>query len=386
MAANEWILDAKGDRPVRERKRLVATLSLLQGSETADEELAPQSVTGIFDEAFDLYKRHFGVFVMIAAVILLPIQLACYALHAVWLQKLAADVAAHTQSGTEDYGGTLLVWFGYFLIGDPRRGIPGIFSFCAPFLISGPISVAVSDSYLGRQPSMRAAYRAMSGYLPRLIGTYLLAGLACIAVAAGGAMVISVVVSLLALALAWVLPEVWGITTLVLALVPYIVAAAFMARYFALTTPVAVLEGAPTLYVTGRNSQLVGRLRYRATILAMVFLPLLTFGFQYILIYSVDSSMAQFMLPDAVQFLIRTCAGAAAFCFIQPYWMIFVTLLYYNYRVQRECFDVRILSAKLQEMPPIPPRMDAPIARRWHPGDPTPPYTPGTPIRPGGMR
>ena len=34
----------------------------------------------------------------------------------------------------------------------------------------------------------------------------------------------------------------------------------------------------------------------------------------------------------------------AIYFFLAPYWVIFITLLYYDYRVRREGFDVRVLS------------------------------------------
>ena len=59
-----------------------------------------------------------------------------------------------------------------------------------------------------------------------------------------------------------------------------------------------------------------------------------------------DSTLAAFHLAPVWQFLTQTSLTAGISCFIQPYWMIFITLLYFDYRIQRECFDIRMLAVR----------------------------------------
>jgi hypothetical protein len=310
----------------------------------------PQTLGGVFDEAFDLYKRHFSTLAMIVAIALIPTQILLHTIVAIWLRPLA-----HSLSGPNpDVDLLLLMRFGYFLTGDPREGYPGLISLVLPILISGPMSVAVSDIYLRKTPSAWDAYRRARPFLPRLLGGYILIGLAFIAVTAVSFLVLSMVMGVLATVVSWLGAEEIGIVFVILMILgPYLLGCALVARDFAFTTPILVLEGAPLSFLSSRNKQLVGPTRFRRTWGALVFLPIVTFGLQFLILQAIVMTLHSFAVPALLQFIVETALGTATAFFFQPFWMIFITLLYYDYRVRREGFDLRVLSLGMPILEPI---------------------------------
>src|SRR5579871_1246583 len=125
----------------------------------------PQTLGGVFDESFELYKKHFLTFAMIAAVALIPTQMLLHTIVALWLRPLANQINANS---SPDAGLLVLTRIGFFFTGDPRNETPGLISLLVPILISGPMAVAVSDIYIGRKATVRDAYRRARPYLPRL--------------------------------------------------------------------------------------------------------------------------------------------------------------------------------------------------------------------------
>src|SRR5579871_575564 len=386
------VIELKTDRthaPARKQTRQGAADSRPAATESPEEELPwPQTLPGVFDSAFDFYKNHFAILILIVALVLLPLQISLHALAAHWLYPLAARVAPNEG----DAAGQALLVVGYLFIGDPRHGIPGLITLMSLLLVSGPMTVAVSELYLGLQPTVAGAYRAALPYTMRLLGGYLLIGLIYVAIVTLTALVSTVLLICISLLLSW-LPEVVLFISIVLYTLPLLVGFLPIARFFAFLTPLSVLEGAPIAYLSGRNSQLVGKARTLRTWLALVFLPIITFGFQGILLSSIDQALDLTHVHAAARYLLSTASEVGVICFLQPFWMIVLTLLYYDYRVHRECFDIRLLTAGQPALTPAsppdvePPRTPDPHMQTY-PGVPVPPLSPpvggpfpGSPLR-----
>jgi hypothetical protein len=318
--------------------------------------LLPQTLGGVFDEAFDLYKRHFATLALIVAVAYLPTQLALHGLVETWLRPILVRTE-WTQGAPADLGAVFTAFFGCFLTGIPQAGIPGLFSVAALILVSGPITVAISDIYLGRQTSLRSAYRGVQRYFLRLLGGWSLVALAFIGIALISFFSLAMILGLLATALSGIgLPDAVGmIFFLLMLLVPYLIACAFVAHSYIFLTPLVVLEGSTVSSTPSRNAQLVGKKRFRRTWAAVFFLPIVVFGLELLILSSFQSVLETAHLPESLQFLAEMAAATAISFFLLPYLIIFPTLLYYDYRVRREGFDVRLLFSSLPTSAPASP-------------------------------
>ena len=322
--------------------------SWLTAAEPADETITmPQTLAGVFDEAFDLYKRHFGLLAMIVAVGLIPTEILRNTVVALWLHPLDAHLSGADNASPESL---ILLRFGQFLFGEPRSGFAGLLALMMLVLLSAPISIAVSDIYFGKTTTVRDCYRRSRPYLMNMIGGYGLITLVIIGVAFAGATVVSIPAAIIAGLLASAgIPEIGIVLFLVFMTLPYCFCAGIFARNFMFMTPLTILEGLPASFVSFRNFQLVGKKRFWRTFSAAAALPILWFGFQSILNASIRGALENLHLPSVANFAAVSAVGTAVHFFLAPYWVIFVTLLYYDYRVRREGFDVRVLSLTKQE-------------------------------------
>ncbi len=312
--------------------------------------LLPQTLSGVFDEAFDLYKRHFTTLMLIVALLYLPMQVIVSLLSYQWMLPLMKGLQPGSQPNTPDMNAV------FFLI------FAGIVSITLTFgvltLTTGPISVAVSDIYLGRTTSVRAAYRQGLRHWGRLLGGWIIVGLVCFLVYFVSAFVLVMGMSLLLVGVGMafasssnvgsVVMSVFSLVMgLVVALIPYGLCCAVLAKSYIFTTQLVTLEGLAVSDIPGRNAQLVGKTRFWRTFGAICFLPILTFGLQGLISLSIQSTLSAVRLSALPLFLAQTALSTAVGLFFLPYWMIFLTLLYYDYRIRREGLDVRILSSNL---------------------------------------
>lgn len=314
--------------------------------EPADESITmPQTLAGVFDEAFDLYKRHFGLLAMIVAVGLIPTEILRNTIIAIWLHPLDAHLSG---PGASNPDSMVMLRIGQFLFGEPRIGFPGLLAVIVLILLSAPVSVAVSDIYFGRSASVKDCYRRSRPYFMKMAGGYCLVALVAIGVAFASLIVLSIPAGLIAgLVTSVGAPEIAVVVVVVVVafmFLPYFISCGIVARNFVFMTPLTVLEGLPASFVAYRNHQLVGKKRFWRTWAAVSALPILWIGFQSIFDLSIDSAMQALHLPSIVDFTAAAALGSATHFFLAPYWTIFVTLLYYDYRVRREGFDVRVLS------------------------------------------
>ncbi len=319
------------------------------GGSTADT-LLPQSLSGVFDEAFDLYKRHFTTLALIFALIYLPAQILLDALNYTWLQPLIQDSASR---GSNDPAAVFIVLGGL--------GVYITLFTLALAIASGPIAAAVSDSYLQRRITVRESYRNGLRHGLRLMGGWAMVGLAFIGVYFLVLIVLLILLGLIVNALGFtgnstplVLSSVFVIAMF---LVPYALGCAVLAKSYAFTAQLVVLEDLPVAAIPARNAQLVGKTRFRRTFGAIFSLPILVCGLMGLISFSIRHTLeAFFHLSGLPLFLAQRASWAAVGLFLLPYSMIFLTLLYYDYRVRREGLDVRILSSNL----PLPePNHDA---------------------------
>ena len=343
------------DLPEAHQEVRAANTSAAEGGTASAERLLPLSLAGVFDEAFDLYKRHFRTLAVITAVLMLPLLVALQALESLWLHPLAVQT---NWSGDEaEIGRAFLILLGYFFIGAPREIVPGVLSLAALVLVGGAVTVVVGDIYAGRQPTVRAALRGIGPHLFRLLGGWLMACLAFCTTAflASFAVMIflGIVTTLLSAASGQILAAALGILFLVcLTILPYLAGTALVARFFLFLTPTLILERLPISAAPGRIAQLTGKRLFWRVWLTATFLPLAMVGLSTLMLLALDSALELLSLAPLFDFVLHVALATAIFLFFQPYWMVCLTLLYFDSRIRREAFDLQVLSAGL---PPILP-------------------------------
>ena len=127
-----------------------------------------QSVGGIFDSAFDLYKRNFGTLALIVACVFVPTQVLLHAAGNLWLRPLMAQF----NRANPEFFSTLQIFLLGTLIGAPQAGLPGYISLLTSFMAGGPVAVAVANILVGRPLTVGGAYRRAVPVFWRLFWTW----------------------------------------------------------------------------------------------------------------------------------------------------------------------------------------------------------------------
>ena len=302
----------------------------------------PQTLAGVFDEAFDLYKRNFALLAMIVAVGVIPTEILRNIIVAVWLHPMDAHLSGVANANPDSL---VLLRIGQFFFGEPRSGWPGILAMLVLVFLSAPLSIAVSDLYFGRSTTVRDCYRRSRPYIMPMLWGYCQVALISIGVLFVGMFVILMIIGVVAAIFSAAdVPEIAFICAMVLMVLPYFFCCGIFARSFLFVTPLTVLEGLPASYVPYRNNQLVGKKRFWRSWAAAAGLPIILACFWAIFNSASDSLLDVLHLPSILYFIAVQAKGTAIYFFLAPYWTIFPTLLYYDYRVRREGFDVRLLS------------------------------------------
>lgn len=311
-------------------------------------ELLPMSVGDVFDEAFDLYKRNFALFAGIVAVVSVPLQIVTQAATvALGLDRLASRLGESDPSvGLPLMLGFMVVWFVEM----------AVFTF-GHVIQSGALTVAVSERYLGRTVTLGHAYRQAW----RRIGALLLTWLLALALAAGISTGILLIVSMAAGAFAGMASVAGpagtaiGVVFAAIAILLGVLAAAGVFVFVGLfTTQIVMIEGIAYAPALDRN-----RLLLRSRLLRIVVAVMLLWVIQLCLWGAFWGSL-QLVLEVTVyplvhvsavaQRLIGASISAVVMMLLEPFWLIAVTLLYYDQRVRREGFDMTVLERQVIEM------------------------------------
>lgn len=142
---------------------------------------------------------------------------------------------------------------------------------------------------------------------------------------------------------------------LLITVLPYGLGMTLVAFNFCFTTPLIVLENLPITLIPARNWQLVGKRRVLRTWAAIVFLPVVFFTVQGLMLGSISSLLGLFMglfaIPPLGQFVIETTLTILLIVFLQPYLLVFLNVLYFDFRIQRDGLDIRLLADELSPAP-----------------------------------
>lgn len=250
-------------------------------------ELIPRGYGGILDAVLELYRQNFLLFVGIAGVVYIPLAVA---------QVFFAGGAG--ASTTREAAG----------------GIVAIVSFFLAIFVSGAMTKAVSDVYLGAEASVVGSY----AYVMRRWPPYLWTNLLCVL-------------------LVWV--------GTLLCIIPGII----FAFWIAFASEVFVIEGPSGWQAVQRSRQLISGHWGRAFVL-MFLVGILALIIQMIPV----AIIAAVLQGSAVgQALTATWQGISN-AVVTPFSTAALILLYYDIRIRKEAFDLAVLAENMARWGAVP--------------------------------
>jgi hypothetical protein len=279
----------------------------------------------ILDGSFNIYRRHFGLFMRLSLVL-------------VWLPTAFSIYFQTRFSGTPAAIFTLLE---QHTLASIVLGLVAIVVWTTASLLlkAGTIRI-ISDSYLGQEPELGASLRfAAEKIIPLLLVTlsknllliliYVFGGLAVfvgfLIGRLGGAGLGALFVFAGAVGLIWFV--IW------------------VACGYGTTTPIVVLEDLPSSFdAFGRSWELTRGMRGK--VFGTVVVTWLISQFMPSMVVGGLSGIIGLAGNDALQPLLVVVASLMSIV-LAPILPCALTLLYYDLRVRREAFDLEVLSAQL---------------------------------------
>ena len=279
----------------------------------------------ILDGSFNIYRRHFGLFMRLSLIL-------------VWLPA-AAGIYLNLRFSSNPF--ELLNLFEENIAGSIGIAIllVVVWTVCGLLLKAGTIRV-ISDSYLGREPELGSSLRfGVNKIMPLLL----------VALSKTLLIILLYLAAVLAVMLLYFMGKILGPGVGGLMAFLGIVTAAWfviwVACAYGMTTPIVVLEDLPSSFdAFGRSWDLTRGARGKIAGTMIV-----------------TSLISQF-LPAMVITAMTAAVGAAGNQSLQPLFVVIssllsivlapilpcaLTLLYYDLRVRREAFDIQVLSEQL---------------------------------------
>lgn len=295
--------------------------------------LRPMEFGEILDHAIELYRLNFATFLGIYAVAALPYVLLSTPL------SLRVAAVAHGPGGPDlARAGSAVLLAGLCFL---------VYTIVVSPLITGALTIAVSERFLGRPVSLGAAYRRVLRHGLPLIGSLALVTVpllaALLATVVGVVLVVVLAIALgggaVAIARVTAIATVLCVPLLALVLLLFLV-------WFGFVPAAVVLE-----------ERGLGSIRRSVELVRGRFLRV--FGLFVVLFLMVFLMAAYIRLPTQILAgtaglegeLSSTLLGALALqlgvLLVDPVRMVGITLVYYDLRVRREGFDLRLLADEL---------------------------------------
>lgn len=305
--------------------------------------LVPLTVTDLFDEALDLYKRDFALLAGIVAVVHVPAVILSWLIYR-WLDL------EHLTRGFSSASAEQQI---FAVLGAMAASAVGAIGFgFVSVLESGALTVAVSERYLGRDISVLGAYRYTLRRVFSLVVTWggllVLLGLAWALVAGAFSLLAAVVLS-------EVLKVSDSVTGYAMAVVGGIAGAFVLVLCVALCvylTPIVVVEGLGYLTAVQRNWALVRRRVWRLWI-TLLMMVVATSVMAASIMWSLQMLTSAFVFPmlntgSLTEEITNAVIGAVVTMFFIPIGLVYITLSYYDARVRREGFDLALLEKQMR--------------------------------------
>ncbi len=294
--------------------------------------LKPRDVGGILDQSFRLYRKHFLVFLAIAAALEVPVQIAIQAVQLALIgpanemlkQLTSGDFTAASRSETFINQG--LYTFASYMLMALRITVLTI-SFAA-------FAVAVQDSYSDRPVSFRRSYGQVlrrPGPLLGMMGVMLLVGIGIFGFA--GLSGLSTAAMQNPSSLGWIC------TGFMVGIVAFIFAVYFYVRLQP-AVPALVIEDISPQEAIRRSAQLMRGSWWRTVglLLLLYIITAIVAGGPAALIAGIVSLFVKFdlVISQAVSGSVSILMGAI----ILPVQLVALTLYYFDLRVRKEGYDL----------------------------------------------
>jgi hypothetical protein len=287
-------------------------------------ELYPMEIGEILDRSFRILQQHFWLLFLI---ILIP--QAVYFLVGEGLRLAFYGGAAMSSPAAMGMG------FGFVAL------FSGIIFMIIQFWAQGALINAVSETYLGHSTTVMASYGAMRSRLGRLIGTLLLMGI-LIAVVVGIVFVISFVGAMIS-----------GVLTALLSIAAVVLGLHLFMNWL-MADKVVVLEGEAWMSALRRSKELMTARTeegfWRSTKMRASLILLLGFliGIGIHLLFQFPGALLGLLVKGNV--LVVTflqILSIAATSLVTVYTATAMILYYYDIRVRKEGFDLKMMAEKL---------------------------------------
>ncbi|HPP73560.1 MAG TPA: hypothetical protein PLU88_00330 [Armatimonadota bacterium] len=298
----------------------------------------PMGFGDILDEAFDLYRNNFILFVGIAGVVYVPLYFV-YGASNGYMQSLGPSPWS-TQVPPGDFGGPDITAMG-LSIGVMFLTLLALM--IAYPLVTGAVTHAISQRYLGEQTTIKHSYMVVKHRFWQLLGTGLLFSLL-----AGGIMTVAVISFAVMIGIgaaimssgdsSTVIGAILFILGVLLAIPLTILAAYFVFRFiFAFTT--CVVENRNYGKALSRSWQLSDKHGWRVLGILIIIYLIITFVSAPLTLFSSLISFIPYIGP-----IIAGVVYALLETVVTPMASIVVVLLYYDLRIRKEGFDLQMLA------------------------------------------
>ena len=296
----------------------------------------PLSAVDLFDEAFDLYKRNFVLFLSIVAIVIVPSTI----FSDIYALKMVNALTARITVGASDPT-TAFATLGDFA----KQGVSQFILFYIAMLVPWTLSYlaltsAVSARYLGKTASLATAY--VAGYR-KLFAGIVAAFVFTLTLNAGGVIA----------AFGVLYPDLAPAFVVVGVIVELFTGLVILAKY-PLFMGAILNENLGPFKALKRSSTLTqhdsGRIVWIFMCLSVLFmvvyvavegvLELLTGGI-------VQSSILVIPVLQNNRIVAGQIADGLAAMLINPFMMIIVTLVYFDQRVRKEGYDMEVLASRL---------------------------------------
>ena len=296
--------------------------------------LRPLGVGEILDVAIKIYRSRFGVLIKAVSVVLGPV----FVLAGVIRLSLPSDdafVEATQPGATPEIGEE----FWAFLAG---TALVGILAFIAGQLATGACFKAVAGAYLNEQPGWRASLQFARSRLGSLLW-------------------LSVLLPLF----------------LVPALLACIVPGVYLYVAWSVATPVLLLEDVKGRKALKRSRALVTG-RWWPTLALLVLVAILTGMVQGIFL-SLSAGVVSVSTNEVAGAVADAVAQTASSALLTPLAAAVSTVLYFDFRVRKEGFDLELLARRIGVEPAAVPAPEPPPQAPVAASDDEPPFWPPPP-------
>jgi hypothetical protein len=275
-------------------------------------DLRPLTLGELLDRTFFLYRRHFSLFVGIAAI---PYFFFFVVNLATALIPLSAQAVApgHTQPpgfAGAAYGGGLFALLAFFV-----GGVAFLFSI-------GATVYAVSEIYTGRQISIGESFRRVRGKTGTIFGVLFLSGL------------------------------ILGVGFIAL-----IIPGIYLLCRICVATPAALLEDLGPSDSIRRSFNLTKNFAGRAFMIYLLYFAMIwgivaVFQFPFMFLLAVSAKQLQYRIILTVLTQLGNFIGSVL---VAPVSTIGFALFYYDLRVRKEAFDLQMMMQAIGADPMPPP-------------------------------